>query len=154
MKKALLILSFALASAAGSATAQNVVLGDRVPDLKVSKWLDDRQPAAAPATYIEFFHSSNPACVTSLDKLKKLTDKLGTKLRVIVVTKEDPAKIAPLLKPYLSQQIGVALGAEKGFTAFGVTYVPFGVLTDAKNRAVWMGNSLQFNEKLIEQSTK
>ncbi len=150
MKKALLILSFALASAAGSATAQNVVLGDRVPDLKVSKWLDDRQPAAAPATYIEFFHSSNPACVTSLDKLKKLTGKLGTKLRVIVVTKEDPAKIAPLLKPYLSQQIGVALGAEKGFTAFGVTYVPFGVLTDAKNRAVWMGNSLQFNEKLIE----
>ena len=150
MKKALLILSFALASAAGSATAQNVVLGDRVPDLKVSKWLDDRQPAAAPATYIEFFHSSNPACVTSLDKLKKLTGKLGTKRRVIVVTKEDPAKIAPLLKPYLSQQIGVALGAEKGFTAFGVTYVPFGVLTDAKNRAVWMGNSLQFNEKLIE----
>lgn len=154
MKKALLILSFALASAAGSATAQNVVLGDRVPDLKAPKWLDDRQPAAAPATYIEFFHSSNPACVTSLDKLKKLTGKLGTKLRVIVVTKEDPAKIAPLLKPYLSQQIGVALGAEKGFTAFGVTYVPFGVLTDAKNRAVWMGNSLQFNEKLIEQTTR
>ncbi len=150
MKKALLILSFALASAAGSATAQNVVLGDRVPDLKAPKWLDDRQPAAAPATYIEFFHSSNPACVTSLDKLKKLTGKLGTKLRVIVVTKEDPAKITSLLKPYLSQQIGVALGAEKGFTAFGVTYVPFGVLTDAKNRAVWMGNSLQFNEKLIE----
>lgn len=150
MKKALLILSFALASAAGSASAQNVVLGDRVPDLKVPKWLDDRQPAAAPATYIEFFHSSNPACVTSLDKLKKLTGKLGTKLRVIVVTKEDPAKITSLLRPYLSQQIGVALGAEKGFTAFGVTYVPFGVLTDAKNRAVWMGNSLQFNEKLIE----
>ncbi|MCD8033350.1 MAG: hypothetical protein LUF83_03500 [Alistipes sp.] len=154
MKKALLILSFALASAAGSATAQNVVLGDRVPDLKAPKWLDDRQPAAAPATYIEFFHSSNPACVTSLDKLKKLTGKLGTKLRVIVVTKEDPAKITSLLKPYLSQQIGVALGAEKGFTAFGVTYVPFGVLTDAKNRAVWMGNSLQFNEKLIEQTTR
>lgn len=154
MKKALLILSFALASAAGSATAQNVVLGDRVPDLKAPKWLDDRQPAAAPATYIEFFHSSNPTCVTSLDKLKKLTGKLGTKLRVIVVTKEDPAKITSLLKPYLSQQIGVALGAEKGFTAFGVTYVPFGVLTDAKNRAVWMGNSLQFNEKLIEQTTR
>lgn len=150
MKKALLILSFALASAIGSVTAQNVVLGDRVPELKAPKWLDDRQPAAAPATYIEFFHSSNPACVTSLDKLKKLTGKLGTKLRVIVVTKEDPAKITSLLRPYLSQQIGVALGAEKGFTAFGVTYVPFGVLTDAKNRAVWMGNSLQFNEKLIE----
>lgn len=150
MKKALIILSFALASAIGSVTAQNVVLGDRVPELKAPKWLDDRQPAAAPATYIEFFHSSNPACVTSLKRLKEITDKTGAKLRVIVVTKEDPAKITSLLRPYLSQQIGVALGAEKGFTAFGVTYVPFGVLTDAKNRAVWMGNSLQFNEKLIE----
>lgn len=151
MKKVLLILSFALASAAGRAAAQNVVLGERVPELKAPKWLDDREPTAAPATYIEFFHSSNPACTASLDKLKKLTGKLGTKLRVIVVTKEDAAKIAPpLLRPYLSQQITVVLGAEKGFTAFGVTYVPFGVLTDAKNRAVWMGNSLQFNEKLIQ----
>ena len=154
MKKVLLILSFATVSAFGGAAAQNVVLGDRVPELKAQKWLDARQPATAPATYIEFFHSSNPACVTSLDKLKKMTGKLGTKLRVIVVTKEDTAKIASLLRPYLSQQISVVLGAEKGFTAFGVTYVPFGVLTDAKNRAVWMGNSLQFNEKLIEQSTK
>ena len=30
----------------------------------------------------------------------------------------------------------------------------FGVLTDAKNRTLWMGNSLQINEKLIEQSTR
>ena len=99
MKKVLLILSFALASAAGRAAAQNVVLGERVPELKAPKWLDDREPTAAPATYIEFFHSSNPACTASLDKLKKLTGKLGTKLRVIVVTKEDAAKIAPCSGP-------------------------------------------------------
>ena len=73
---------------------------------------------------------------------------------MIVVTKEDAAKVTPLLRPYLSKRIGAALGTEKAFTAFGVTYVPFGVLTDAKNRAVWMGNSLQFNEKLIEQTTR
>ena len=28
------------------------------------------------------------------------------------------------------------------------------LLTDAKNRTLWMGNSLQINEKLIEQSTR
>ena len=105
-------------------------------------------------TYIEFYHSTNPACKTSLERLKELTGKLGTKLRVIVVTKEDAAKIAPLLRPYLSERLTVVLNAEKGFTAFGVTYLPFGVLTDAKNRALWMGNSLQINEKLIEQSTR
>lgn len=154
MKKVLLILSFAAVAAAGGAAAQNIVLGDRVPELKISKWLDDNQPEAAPATYIEFFHSSNPACIASLKRLKEITDKTGAKLRVIVVTKEDAAKVTPLLRSYLSKRIGAALGTEKAFTAFGVTYVPFGVLTDARNRATWMGNSLQFNEKLIEQTTR
>lgn len=154
MKKVLLIWLLAAGFASAGATAQNIALGERVPELKAQAWLDDRQPAPAPMTYIEFYHSTNPACKTSLERLKELTGKLGTKLRVIVVTKEDAAKIAPLLRPYLSERLAVVLNAEKNFTAFGVTYLPFGVLTDAKNRALWMGNSLQINEKLIEQSTR
>lgn len=154
MKKVLLIWLLAAGFASAGATAQNIALGERVPELKAQAWLDDRQPAPAPMTYIEFFHSTNPACKTSLERLKELTGKLGTKLRVIVVTKEDAEKIAPLLRPYLSERLTVVLNAEKNFTAFGVTYLPFGVLTDAKNRALWMGNSLQINEKLIEQSTR
>lgn len=154
MKKVLIILLLAACLAPAAAAAQNIALGERVPELKAADWLDERQPAAAPMTYIEFFHSSNPACKTSLERLKELTGKLGTKLRVIIVTKEEPGKIAPLLRPYLSKQITAALNAEKGFEAFGVTYVPFGVLIDARNRALWLGNSLQLNEKLIEQSTR
>ena len=154
MKKMLLIWLLAAGFASAGATAQNIALGERVPELKIQTWLDNRQPEPAPTTYIEFFHSTNPACKTSLERLKEITGKSGTKLRVIVVTKEDAAKVTPLLRPYLSKRIGAALGTEKAFTAFGVTYVPFGVLTDARNRAMWMGNSLQFNEKLIEQSTR
>lgn len=154
MKKVLLIWLLAAGFTSAGVTAQNIALGERVPELKAQAWLDDRQPAPAPMTYIEFYHSTNPACKTSLERLKELTGKLGTKLRVIVVTKEDAVKIAPLLRPYLSERLTVVLNAEKNFTAFGVTYLPFGVLTDAKNRALWMGNSLQINEKLIEQSTR
>ena len=154
MKKMLLIWLLAAGFASAGATAQNIALGERVPELKIQTWLDNRQPEPAPTTYIEFFHSTNPACKTSLERLKEITGKSGTKLRVIVVTKEDAAKVTPLLRPYLSKRIGAALGTEKAFTAFGVTYVPFGVLTDARNRATWMGNSLQFNEKLIEQTTR
>ena len=154
MKKMLLIWLLAAGFASAGATAQNIALGERVPELKIQTWLDNRQPEPAPTTYIEFFHSTNPACKTSLERLKEITGKSGTKLRVIVVTKEDPAKIAPLLRPYLSERISVGLNAEKSFTAFGVSYLPFGVLTDAKNLTLWMGNSLQINEKLIEQSTR
>ena len=131
MKKVLLIWLLAAGFASAGATAQNIALGERVPELKIQTWLDNRQPEPAPTTYIEFFHSTNPACKTSLERLKEITGKSGTKLRVIVVTKEDPAKIAPLLRPYLSERISVGLNAEKSFTAFGVSYLPFGVLTDA-----------------------
>ena len=154
MKKVLLIWLLAAGFASAGATAQNIALGERVPELKIQTWLDNRQPEPVPTTYIEFFQSTNPACKTSLERLKEITGKSGTKLRVIVVTKEDPAKIAPLLRPYLSERISVGLNAEKSFTAFGVSYLPFGVLIDAKNRTLWMGNSLQINEKLIEQSTR
>ena len=95
MKKVLLIWLLAAGFASAGATAQNIALGERVPELKIQTWLDNRQPEPAPTTYIEFFHSTNPACKTSLERLKEITGKSGTKLRVIIVTKEDPAKIAP-----------------------------------------------------------
>lgn len=154
MKKALLILlSVWLLKPAGS-QAQNIIPGEKVPELKAAGWIDNRQPAPAPITYVEFFHSSNPACIVSLKRLRKLADRPKPHMRVIIVTKEDTARIAPLLRPYLSERVSATIHAERGFSAFGVTYVPFGVLIDARNRALWMGNSLQFNEKIIEQSIR
>ncbi len=153
MKKALLILLSAWILAPSDTEAQNILLGEKVPELKAAGWIDNRHPAPATVTYLEFFHSSNPACLTSLKRLKELATRPKSPLRVIVVTREDTARIAPILRPYLSGRISATIHAERGFSAFGVTYVPFGVLIDARNRALWMGNSLQFNEKLIEQAT-
>ena len=113
-----------------------------------------RRPAAGPLTYIEFFHSSSPAGVRSLERLCELSRREGERLRIVVVTREQHEKIARLLRPYLSERIGVALDAARGFELFGVRYVPFGVLTDRRNRALWMGNTLQFDEETIQQSTR
>lgn len=116
MKKVLLIWLLAAGFASAGATAQNIALGERVPELKIQTWLDNRQPEPAPTTYIEFFHSTNPACKTSLERLKEITGKSGTKLRVIIVTKEDPAKIAPLLLAPTSRNGSPwGLNAEKEF---------------------------------------
>ena len=109
MKKVLLILLFAALLPFAAADAQNIALGERVPELKVPAWLDGQKPAATPRlTYVEFFQSSNAACITSLKQLRAMTDKLGTKLRVVVITQEKEDKIGPLLRPYLSPQISVA----------------------------------------------
>ena len=94
MKKVLLILLFAALLPFAAADAQNIALGERVPELKVPAWLDGQKPAATPRlTYVEFFQSSNAACITSLKQLRAMTDKLGTKLRVVVITQEKEDKI-------------------------------------------------------------
>ncbi len=132
-----------------------MILGEKAPEIKPSAWLDERQASGAPLTYIEFFHPSNKACAASLTQLKKLSDKLGAKMRVIIVTQEKEEKIADVLKPYLSTRIAVAIDSSaKIFTAYGVNYVPFGVLTDAKNRVLWIGNTLQLNEETIEKVSR
>ena len=59
MKKVLLILLFAALLPFAAADAQNIALGERVPELKVPAWLDGQKPAATPRlTYVEFFQSS------------------------------------------------------------------------------------------------
>lgn len=151
MKKVLLILLF-VTGICGAGFAQNIILGERVPDLKAVAWLDGRQPTPTPMTYIEFFHSANPSCVASIKRLNELTGRMQRPINIIVVTKEDPEKIAALIRPYLNEYLFVALHADKGFEMFGVVYVPSGVLVGPKNRALWMGNSFQFNERIIEQS--
>ena len=44
MKKVLLIWLLAAGFASAGATAQNIALGERVPELKIQTWLDNRQP--------------------------------------------------------------------------------------------------------------
>lgn len=154
MKKALLILLAVCGLGISLARAQNIIPGEKVPDLKPAGWIDNRHPAPAPITYVEFFHSSNPACLRSLKQLSALAARSKPAMRVIVVTREDTARIAPLLRPFLNERVTATIHAERGFAAFGVTYVPFGVLIDSRNRALWMGNSLQINEQIIEQSIR
>lgn len=154
MKRTVMILCALLLSCA-AASAQNIVLGQRAPELRVAEWLEGREPAPAPLTYIEFYHSSNPRCEEALDRLAALSKQLGKRLRVVVLTREATEKIAPALAGRIAPRMGVGLDPQgKLFTAFGVSYVPFGVLVDAKGRALWMGNTLQLTQKLIEDSAK
>ena len=67
------------------------------------------------------------------------------------------APLAAVLLLRRPQPVAVLLGAHavgSGLAAFGVQYVPFGVLVDSKNRALWQGNSLQLTPEIIEKSSK
>ena len=153
MKRALLFLLLALTVPFSRAGAQTVALGEKVPELRVSEWIGGQQPKPAQLTWIEFFHAQNPSSVTSLERLKALSSKLGTKLRIIVLSREKGEETLRVLTPYVSPRIGVGIDPSgRTFAAFGVQYVPFGVLTDARNRALWLGNSLQLKEETIRDN--
>lgn len=155
MKRALLIFVVLFLAGTAGLRAQNIALGERVPELRITTWLGGRQPAPAPLTYLEFFHSSNAACIRSLDQLKATVNTLDGRLRIVVIAQETPEKVASLLASYVSDRIGVGFDASgKTFANFGVSYVPFGVLVDAKNRALWMGNSLQLTPAIIEKISR
>ena len=110
------------------------------------------KPTAADLSFLVFFHSSNKGCTASLDALRDLSNKLGSKLRIIIITQEDSDKIAPILTPYISERIGVALDHDKKvFGSFGVDFVPFSVLIDAKNRVLWMGNPQSMTSSFIQK---
>ena len=151
MKRVLLLLTVVFCTL-GASHAQNIVIGERAPELKSVTWLASRNPAAADLSYPVFFHSSNKGCTASLDALRDLSNKLGSKLRIIIITQEDSEKIAPILTPYISERIGVALDHDKKvFGSFGVDFVPFSVLIDAKNRVLWMGNPQSMTSSFIQK---
>lgn len=153
MKKILFALALSLLAA--SAAAQTVMIGDRAPELRTITWLGGQQPRPAQLTYIEFFQSSNPACKNSVERLQTLSKKLGDKFHVVVISSEKEDKVGILLTTYVSEHVSVGVdSSDKVFPAFGITYVPSGVLVDAKNRVLWMGNSLQMTEQLIDKITR
>lgn len=151
--KGLLLLTLLLFTGLNASRAQNIALGERVPEPKIGSWLDNRHPtSAAPLTYIEFYHSSNRAGTASLDRLKATAEALNGRLRIVVISIEREEKVALILRPYLSKYLYVGFDPSgHSFTNFGVSYLPFGVLVDAKNRALWMGNSLQITVANIEK---
>ena len=85
--------------------------------------------------------------------LHRISEKMGDRLRIVVLVHEPEEKIAPLLTPYLSEHLGVGCDPNgKLFTAYDVRYVPFGVLLGPRHRALWMGNTLQLTPEIIEKS--
>jgi len=130
--------------------AQNTALGQKVSEIRSETWLDGVHPASAPLTVLTFFTASNPVCVKTLEHLHALTEKADDRLRVIVVTRDDEAEMAPVMVPYLSPRMTVAFDADgKIFKSFGVSYVPFSLLTDARNRVLWQGNPLRLTEAIV-----
>lgn len=140
MKRAILLTFMALVATL-SLRAQEIVIGERVPDLRPTEWLgaapaeDDRR-----ATLLIFYHTESKPCIEALPAIDSLARSMKEG-RVIVVAMEPKERIAPSLARYMSPRFYVAIDQSgRAFKSYGIRYVPFGVLVDHKGRAKWIGN--------------
>lgn len=145
MKRALLLLTMIATSL--SLTGQNLVIGDKTPELKVKSWLSATPSTNEKFVMIEFFHSSNKNSAERAAELNNLARAYGGSLVVIVVIKDQDSEARNLLITG-NQSYYVAVDDGKTFTSFGAQYIPYAVISDKKGRVVWLGNpgSLKSND--------
>lgn len=138
-----------LTATAWTLDAQRLSIGERVPELNISKWLTEAPSLDGKAVMVEFFHSSNQKSIDRLRTLDDLARKGGNKLAVVVVTKEDSPEVGAMLTEGApAYSVGYDTGST--FPDFEARYVPYAVLYDRRGRILWVGNPTTMkNEDII-----
>ena len=133
------------------AEAQNIIIGDKMPEVSVRKWLMDSEPDEAEYSCLLFYHSQSHLCQEALSVIKQHVNTYGERLNLTIITKEGYKNAGVSLTEHLRDRIGVAFDdAGKTFRHFGVKFIPFCVIS-RKNRVVWCGNASQLNSYTINK---
>ena len=152
MKRAFITLIMTLFFATTNVMAENIVIGDKIPDMRVQAWLMDLQPDHADYTCILFYHSESELCKQSLRRIKQLIKDNAPQFNLVIITKENYSKAGVALTEHLADNIGVAFDDRgRTFRYFGVKFIPFCVIGDSKRRAVWCGNGASLNQEIINK---
>lgn len=135
--------------------AQRLVIGEKAPDVRVSEWMNGHAPAMAGRAYlVDFFHTSNDQCVANLGKLHSLHTAYGGRLNVISISREGLDKVQPFVS---GKGYGFYIGLDDGgktFTNYGVRFVPFAALVDAKGKLVWTGNVSALTNDIVDKALR
>lgn len=141
MKRCIIII-FALVLTTISAHGQNIIIGDKVPEVKDKLWLMDAEPDEAPYTCIMFYHSESELCITSLRNTQQLFDEYNDLFNLVIITKEYHDQAGVTLTSLLSDHTGVIFDeGGKIFRVFGIKFLPFSIIFDQRGTILWCGNS-------------
>lgn len=131
--------------------AQNLVIGSRVSEVKISEYLLGAPQKDRPLL-IEFFYSASEPCRERLPELNKLAGDYKGRIDVLVLANDDRDRMLSLLQGEHYAFAAALDDAGKTFKAYGVRFVPFSVLLDAKGRVLWFGHSARLTVDDLEQA--
>jgi hypothetical protein len=152
MKRYAIILLAILFSATTYVKAENIVIGDKLPDIRLQSWLMDMQPDQASYTCILFYHTESELCKRSLKQIKRLVKANAPHFNMIIITKEDYKSAGVALTEHLADNIGVAFDDRgRTFRYFGVKFIPFCVICNKKRIALWCGHAGGLTQQTLEK---
>lgn len=130
------------------AAAQNICLGERIPDIQLSstmgQLIDD---ITTDYVCLVFFHSDSAPSIEAVDALVKRSGNYADAMSVVLLTREAREQTEPELKVYVRNNVSVAFDRDgRTFENFGIRYVPYCVIYDGKRRkARWSGSMQQLD---------
>ena len=168
MKRCMLLsMVIAIAGLAGIASAGELKIGDKAPELQVDKWVqgDGFQLAKVKGkelVVVEFWATWCSPCIASIPHLTHIQKDYGKKgVRVVGVTKYDEGntleQVEALVKK-MSKEIGYSIAFEKA----GKTYeafmdgtnqagIPTAFIIDKQGRIAWIGHPMDGMDEALDQ---
>lgn len=140
-----------------SASAQNIRLGEKIPEISVtSDYGDDLQLIDKEYTCLIFMHSQCEPCINALPSLHSTTAPYSDALAVVLLTNESSDKRDELTTKFGSYVTTIAFdNSSHTYRAFGINFVPFAVIYNTKSHRIeWFGSIQQLDSKQISNLKK
>ena len=153
MKRLLLIAALVVLATLNtfSAHSQNIIIGDKMPEIKLRKWLMDFVPSQRIATCYLFYHTESKLCQHSLEKVKTLIEPLAEQINRVIVTKQSYDKAGVTLTEHLGDNTFVAFDQQgRMFRNLKVNFIPFCIIVDKRRYVLWCGNPTTISQDVID----
>ncbi len=166
-RRMLLSMVIAVGIFAGMASAGELTIGDKAPELQIDKWVkgDSFQLAKVKGqelVVVEFWATWCSPCIASIPHLSHIQKDYGEKgVRVVGVTKYDEGntleQVEALVKK-MEKEIGYSIAFEKA----GKTYeafmdgthqagIPTAFIIDKQGRIAWIGHPMDGMDEALDQ---
>ncbi len=151
MKKLFVYLSLLFLVAIPQVRAQKLVIGSQAPSFKGIEW-KNLSPQTDRTMLIEFYHSGNSSSQKLFEKLEGIHTSHAEDIQIIVLTRDKDESI-DFLKSVCGDKYIVGYDPTgEVFKSFGVKYLPFTMLFDAKGKLCWIGNLGALEESDLKEA--
>jgi thiol-disulfide isomerase/thioredoxin len=153
----LLSIIAAMVALCTTTTAQNIRLGEKIPDISVESVVGtDLKLIEQEYTCLIFMHSKCEPCYKAIPALHSAAAPLSDKLAVVLITHETKEVEETITKNFGSYFSTIAFDNNRHtYKAFGINFVPFGVIYNTKSRRIeWFGSVQQLTTAELNKICK